>query len=524
MLDKRDAGSKPLRTLCSGRDSTLELHKVSMGGLSTSFESADPLSMKDVNENVLKAHYAVRGKILMRAEELQKQLEERPGSLPFSEIIYANIGNPQCFDQKPLTFFRQVLSLLQNPDLLSSPLEELLKNFKLDAVKRAKVMLEEAGGSIGTYSHSKGVLGYRKRVANFITERDGFDEKSNYENVLLTSGASAAVSYIMTIFCSEQKTGALIPIPQYPLYSATLSLLNCHILPYYLNEKTGWSINCREIENTVLDSIRRGIKPTCIVVINPGNPTGSVLSVEALEEIFTIAAKYGILVIADEVYQANVFSGTEFHSARKVLLGLQKRHQGLYDNVQLASLHSTSKGFLGECGQRGGYMELIGFKEDIIKVFFKLASISLCSVVCGQALVGLMASSPVPGDESYQTHQQQCRDIYDKLKTRSDLLWNAFNSLDGIECQRPQGAMYLFPRLLLPNRAIKAALELNVEPDEFYCKNLLENTGICTVPGSGFGQASGTYHLRTTFLVSGTEWIRSWQEFHRKFYAHYSDT
>ncbi|AMD18919.1 HBR018Cp [Eremothecium sinecaudum] len=500
----------------------LILRRISTNGLNVGFEPADSFTLDDLNENVLKAKYAVRGKIPMRAEELQEQLEEKPGSLPFKKIIGANIGNPQQLDQKPLTFFRQVLSLLQNPDLLGVPPKELSKYFKPDAIKRARVMLKEAGNSVGAYSASKGVLGFRQRVAEFITARDGA-KNADPENVFLTAGASAAASRILSVFSKGPKTGTLIPIPQYPLYTATLSLNNARAIPYYLKEEQGWSTDPKEIERIVLESIRSDIKPTCMVIINPGNPTGAILSVEALEEIFVIAARYGIVVIADEVYQENVFEGAQFHSSRKVLLSLQKRYPGVFDNVQLASLNSTSKGLLGECGQRGGYMELIGFRDEILQVFVKLASISLCPVVTGQALVGLMSSPPNPGDESYQQHEQQRAAIHKQLEERADLLWRTFNELEGLECQKPQGAMYLFPKLILPSKAIDVALKQNMEPDEFYCKRLLERTGICTVPGSGFGQAAGTYHLRTTFLAPGTEWIESWRQFHKEFYDEYRD-
>lgn len=487
------------------------------------FIPAPQLSMADINDNVKKAKYAVRGAIPMRAEELQLQLTENPASLPFKNIINANIGNPQQLKQKPLSFYRQVLSLLQYPEIIDSLPSESTTLYNKDAIERTKRILKDIGGSVGAYSSSQGVYGIRKTVAQFITNRDE-GETAYPEDIFLTAGASAAVSYLLSIFCKGEQTGVLIPIPQYPLYTASLALNNSHALPYYLDEKSGWSTNTKEIESVVINSREKGIKPSVLVVINPGNPTGAVLSKDAIKEIFQIAAKYGIMIIADEVYQENIFGDNiKFHSMKKVLRELQRDHPGLFDDVQLASLHSTSKGVSGECGQRGGYMELIGFTHEVRQVILKLASISLCPVVTGQALVDLMVSPPKPGDESYVKDRAERKLIHDELHKRSTKLWETFNRLEGIQCQRPQGAMYLFPQLILPYKAVQRALHEEMSPDEFYCKELLENTGICTVPGTGFGQVPGTYHLRTTFLAPGTEWIERWEKFHKEFYNNYRD-
>ncbi|CAI4035022.1 hypothetical protein SMKI_12G1600 [Saccharomyces mikatae IFO 1815] len=488
------------------------------------FYPAEQLTLDDVNENVLKAKYAVRGAIPMRAEELKAQLEKDPQSLPFNKIINANIGNPQQLQQKPLTYYRQVLSLLQYPELLNQNEQQLVdsKLFKLDAIKRAKSLMEEIGGSVGAYSSSQGVEGIRRSVAEFITKRDE-GEISYPEDIFLTAGASAAVNYLLSIFCRGPETGVLIPIPQYPLYTATLALNNSQALPYYLDESSGWSTNPEEIETVVKEAIENEIKSTVLVVINPGNPTGAVLSPESIAQIFEVAAKYGTVVIADEVYQENIFPGTKFHSMKKILRHLQREHPGKFDNVQLASLHSTSKGVSGECGQRGGYMELTGFSHEMRQVILKLASISLCPVVTGQALVDLMVRPPLEGEESFESDQAERNSIHEKLITRAMTLYKTFNSLEGIECQKPQGAMYLFPKIDLPFRAVQEARHLELTPDEFYCKKLLESTGICTVPGSGFGQEPGTYHLRTTFLAPGLEWIKKWETFHKEFFDHYRD-
>ncbi|GMM32875.1 alanine transaminase [Saccharomycopsis crataegensis] len=476
---------------------------------------APKLTLGDINPLTLQAKYAVRGKVPTRAEELKKQLAADPTSVPFKAIINANIGNPQQLDQKPLSFYRRVTSLIQNPDLLD--IEAVVAAYPPDTVARARKFLASAK-SVGAYSNSQGVESARSSVAEYISKRDGYP--ASKDDIFLTNGASAAVEYILETCLSGEKSGVLIPIPQYPLYTALISLLGATAMPYYLKEQSGWSIDATEVEKSVVEKLANGVKTKILVLINPGNPTGAILSEEAIGELLTIAAKYGIVVIADEVYQENVYEG-KFISTRKVLKNLQAQDPTFYGNVQLASLHSTSKGVSGECGQRAGYMELIGFSDEVRAIFVKMVSINLCSVVTGQAVMEMMVNPPSVGDASYELDQQQRGDIFKALQDRSKYMTDAFNKMNGIECQKAEGAMYLFPRIHLPEKFVAQAQEKGVQPDELYCLELLENTGICTVPGSGFGQVEGTYHCRTTFLPPGVEWINAWEKFHNEFMSEY---
>ncbi|VEU23736.1 DEKNAAC104848 [Brettanomyces naardenensis] len=474
------------------------------------------LTDADLNPFILNAKYAVRGRIPMEAEKLKHQLVEHPGSLPFDKIINANIGNPQQLDQKPLTFYRRVLSVLEDPELIETA--EIASIFPADVISRAKELLKSIG-SIGAYSHSQGVKIVRDAVANYITRRDGFP--ADADDIFLTAGASTAVSYLLELLATGPETGFLIPIPQYPLYTATIAMNNATAVPYYLNEDDDWSIDPTELVRVIENSIAEGVIPRCLVLINPGNPTGAILKEDDIAELLGVAAKYSIFVIADEVYQENVYRG-EFVSVKKVLRKLQSSDKsGYYDDVQLASLHSTSKGLTGECGQRGGYMELIGLDPSVRAQINKLASISLCGPVTAQALVSLMVNPPKPGDASYPLDHQQREKVYGDLLKRAHLLFSSFNEMEGVSCQNPMGAMYCFPRFDLPEKAVLESQRAGVAPDVFYCEQLLLHTGICTVPGSGFGQVEGTYHVRTTFLAPGTDWIEQWKTFHAEFMATY---
>ncbi|KAG0677134.1 hypothetical protein C6P40_000981 [Pichia californica] len=481
------------------------------------FKPAPKLVDNQLNPHALVAKYAVRGRIPTMAEQLKGTLQSDPDALPFDKIISANIGNPQQLDQKPITFYRQVLALIEYPDLLKN--DYVNKIFPHDAIDRANEIMENLV-SVGAYSHSKGVLYFRQTVARYIEDRD--DHPADPEDIYLTAGASSAVNYLLSLLSNGPQTGFLIPIPQYPLYTASLALNDAKVLPYYLKEEENWSVEASEISEVIKKAKTEGISPRAIVLINPGNPTGSILTEETIAEILNVAAEHGIVVIADEVYQENVYEG-EFISVKKVLRDLQKLDSTKYENLQLASLHSTSKGMIGECGQRGGYMELIGFDQSVLSQILKLASISLCPPVIGQALVSLMVNPPHESHPSHGPFRSEKLGIFNALKERSHKLYLAFNKMEGVSCQEPQGAMYCFPQLTLSKKVKAAAADSGMAPDEFYCAKLLENTGVCTVPGSGFGQVPGTWHLRTTFLAPGTEWIDNWAKFHENFMNEYRD-
>lgn len=137
------------------------------------------LDINNINPHVKAAKYAVRGELAVRSEEYRARLRKSPTSsgLPFDQVISANIGNPQQLDQKPITFFRQVLSLLEYPPLLEmlEKDEELVRRmgYQSDVLARARWLLQQVG-SVGAYSASAGPAGIRESIAKFI-ERRGYD-------------------------------------------------------------------------------------------------------------------------------------------------------------------------------------------------------------------------------------------------------------------------------------------------------------------------------------------------------------
>ncbi|KAI2794501.1 putative alanine aminotransferase [Penicillium oxalicum] len=476
------------------------------------------LSVDNINPHIRGAKYAVRGELAVKAEEYRQRLADGDKSLPFDSVIFANIGNPQQLDQKPITFFRQVLSLVENPLLLEN--QEALKNsfgYKQDVIERAQTLLANVQ-SVGAYSHSQGAPGIRKSVAKFIEERDGF--AANPQDLFLTAGASSGVSTLLNVICNDSNAGVLVPIPQYPLYTATLALLNAKCVPYLLEEEKAWGTNVTAITQSVKEAKAAGTNVRAVVVINPGNPTGASLTPDDIKKVIDVAAEEQLVIMADEVYQTNVFEG-EFVSFKKRLRQLQKEHPGKYDAVELVSFHSTSKGMVGECGHRGGYFELVGFDPQVQEQIYKLVSIGLCPPVVAQCLLETMVNPPRPGEPSYELYEKEYSGIQNGLHQRALALYDAFQRMEGVECQKPQGAMYLFPKINLPAKAIEAAEAEGRAADEFYCLKMLEATGVCAVPGSGFGQKEGTYHFRTTFLAPGTDWVERIVKFHTEFLNQY---
>ncbi|XP_057454991.1 alanine aminotransferase 2-like [Lotus japonicus] len=491
-----------------------------LSSTSMASDSVFPVTAGNINPKIVECEYAVRGEVVTLAQNLQKELQTNPGSHPFDEILYCNIGNPQSLGQQPITFFREVLALSDYPALLDK--SETQGLFSSDSIERAWQILDQIPGrATGAYSHSQGITGLRETIAAGIQERDGFP--CDPSDIFLTDGASPAVHLMMQLLIRSEQDGILCPIPQYPLYSASITLHGGSLVPYYLDEATGWGLEISELKKQLEDAKSKGISVRALVVINPGNPTGQVLSEENQRAIVEFCKKEGLVLLADEVYQQNIYvPDKQFHSFKKV-----SRSMGYGDkDITLVSFQSISKGYHGECGKRGGYMEVTGFSADVREQIYKVASVNLCSNISGQILASLIMSPPKVGDESYESFMAEKENILSSLARRAKILEDGFNKLEGVTCNKAEGAMYLFPQIRLPQKAIKAAEAANTAPDAFYCKRLLNATGVVVVPGSGFGQVPGTWHFRCTILPQEEKIpaiVSRFTEFHEKFMNEFRD-
>lgn len=463
----------------------------------------------NVNQNIIDLEYAVRGPIPQRAAILKQQGKQ---------IIPCNIGNPQALGQKPITFYREVLSLLENPNLIIR--EKYIANNHIGdfynisnyAVEISEYLLNNMETGLGGYTESKGYYFIRESTANFIDKRDNIDSSksnllSNPNNIFLTDGASEGAKAILELLISDKNDGIMIPIPQYPLYSATIRRCGGTQVNYYPDEDSDWTLNKDILVESLQKAKNNKINIKAIVVINPGNPTGAILDKSSIMQVIDFAEENELAIIADEVYQENLYGG-EFISFAKAIGNR---------SIPLFSLHSVSKGFYGECGQRGGYLEVrnpppvsnstLSFTE----LLFKVSSVNLCSNTIGQALVYLMVNPPQEGTDAFDKFAQEKQTILDDLFNKANIIRKSFEEMDGMECFGKIGALYLFPRInKLPPKIT----------DFEYCMTLLEETGLCVVNGSGFGQKPGTHHLRIAFLPSIESLknvLPSWINFHNKF-------
>lgn len=474
------------------------------------------LDLSNINSRIKKMEYAVRGPLLLRANEIDKELAAGKPK-PFKQTLKANVGDAHAMGQKPITFFRQVLALVCYPELLSK------NDFPSDVVHRAEELLASfRGGSVGSYTESFGIEMIRQHAAEFIEKRDGI--KPEVKNIMLSNGASVGIKNILRLLNEQidgKLPGVLVPIPQYPLYSASLAELGMHLIGYYLDESKNWGLNMQEVRRA-LEEGRKVSYPRAIVVINPGNPTGQVLTKENIIEIIKFAYDEKLFIFADEVYMDNVYAeGSQFHSFRKTMLELGPP----YDGIEMACFFSCSKGYMGECGIRGAYTELVNMDEEVRLMLLKCVSSMLCPSAVGQALLDCVVKHPEKGEPSYDLFIKEKTAILGELKKRAKIIEEGFNSMKGFSCNEVQGAMYAFPRIEIPEKAIKAAKNANLPPDTFYAFQLLENTGVCIIPGSGFGQVPGTYHFRTTILPKTEllmEMIQIFRSFHEKFLKEYS--
>ena len=454
-------------------------------------------TLKNLNQNVIKVEYAVRGVMAQVSARIREELAQGRSDYPFDEVINANAGNPQIMGQKPITFYRQVTSICNNPELLKS--DSVTNGAKV----RAKFYLDQILGGIGAYAESPGYGFIRKRVADFLEKRDGVP--SDASKVILTNGASAGIEFIMQALISSSDDGIMIPIPQYPLYSALLALMGAHEVPYYLDEESGWQITVDDLQRSYDQARSKGVNPRGIVLINPGNPTGQVLSADNIKSIVEFAYKNKLVLLADEVYQENIYKeGKEFVSFKKVVGTMAEP----FNKAELFSFHSTSKGVIGECGLRGGYMEMFNIDPEVEAQIQKLKTVKFAANNNGQIVTDLMLNPPTEeecGKDVTSQFWDEKNGLLRSLKHRPKILYQRLNNMKNITCQEVEGAIYAFARIDLPAKAIEEAKKREMQPDLFYTLEALKATGICTLQGSGFRQKPGTWHFRITNLVTPHE-------------------
>ncbi|HCE10616.1 MAG TPA: aminotransferase [Oxalobacteraceae bacterium] len=373
--------------------------------------------------------YDIRGPVLEKA----KQMEEEG-----HKIIKLNIGNLAVFG-------------FDSPDEI---VHDMILNMS----------------NASAYTDSKGMFAPRKAIMHYSQQKniDGV----TIEDIYLGNGASELIVMGMNALLNNGDE-VLVPAPDYPLWTAAVSLSGGKPVHYICDEASGWLPD--------IDDIKRKITPhtKAIVVINPNNPTGALYPVEVLQQIVEVARQHQLIVFADEIYDKTLYDDA-----------LHTSIASLADDVLFITLNGLSKNYRC-CGYRAGWMVVSGEKKhatDYIEGLNMLASMRLCANAPGQyaiqtALGGYQSIDDLVGTGGRLLKQ---RDLAHKLLT----------DIPGVTCVKPKSALYMFPRLDPKIYPIK--------DDQDFAYELLEEERVLIVQGTGFNWIAPD-HFRVVFLPNSDD-------------------
>jgi alanine-synthesizing transaminase len=325
-------------------------------------------------------------------------------------------------------------------------------------------MIRNLPNSAG-YSDSKGIFAARKAVMHY-TQQQGIGGVT-LDDIYLGNGASELIVTATNALLNDGDE-LLLPAPDYPLWTAAVTLAGGKPVHYLCDEANGWMPDPADI--------RRKITPRTngLVVINPNNPTGALYSDALLKELVAIAREHGLVLMADEVYDKVLYDEMK-HTA----IG------SLSDDVLTLTFNSLSKSYRS-CGYRAGWMVVSGDKKaaaDYIEGLNMLSNMRLCANVPGQyaiqtALGGYQSINDLVGEGG-------------RLRRQRDLAYELITAIPGVTCVKPQAALYMFPRLdpkVYP-----------VQDDRQFFLELLQETRVMLVQGTGFNWHAPD-HFRIVFL------------------------
>jgi len=313
------------------------------------------------------------------------------------------------------------------------------------------------------YSPSEGrpelreaIVGKEKRVNNVDITAD---------NVLVTEGISEGIQMILAALV-ERGDEILFPGPTYPPYISYTKFFDGTPVAYETIEKEGWQPN--------IDDLRRKIsaKTRAIVITNPNNPTGSVYGKKIVQEMLNIAGEHELIVLSDEIYDQLTYE-KEFASAAC-----------LSKDVPVVGLNGFSKVYQ-MTGWRLGYMYFKGQGKQLDDL--RLGVEKQCRIrLCANTPVQIAGAAALNGPQDF------VKGIVDKLKERRDYAWKRLNEIEGITTTKPEGAFYIFPKI--------RDVGIRWRTDMQFVLELLKETGVLIVNGSGFDPIYGKGHARLVFL------------------------
>jgi alanine-synthesizing transaminase len=315
------------------------------------------------------------------------------------------------------------------------------------------------------YSDSKGIFAARKAIMQYCQEK-GIQGVA-LDDVYTGNGVSELIVISMNALLNDGDE-VLVPSPDYPLWTAAVSLSGGTPVHYLCDEEKDWAPDLADLRKKITTRTK------AIVMINPNNPTGAIYSKEVLLELTQIARENGLILFADEIYDKMLYDAEKHISLAS-----------LSTDVVVITFNGLSKNYRS-CGYRAGWMVVSGDKEmvsDYIEGLNMLASMRLCA--------------NVPGQYAIQTALGGYQSINDlvseggRLARQRDLAWKLITEIPGVTCVKPKSALYLFPKLdseMYP-----------IEDDQQFVADLLREEKVLLVQGSGFNWAKPD-HFRIVFL------------------------
>jgi len=368
--------------------------------------------------------YDIRGPVMERARQMEEEGHR---------IIKLNIGNPAPFG-------------------FEAP-EEIMQDVILNL------------GSASGYSDSRGLFSARKAVMHY-TQTKGI-RGVQIDDIYIGNGVSELIVMAMQALLDDGDE-VLVPSPDYPLWTAAVTLGGGKARHYICDEQSGWFPDLDDIRSKISERTR------AIIIINPNNPTGAVYPTELLEQIIEIARQHQLIVYADEIYDKVLYDGVQHTSIAS-----------LADDVLFVTFNGLSKNYRA-AGYRAGWLVVSGDKRharDYIEGLTMLASMRLCS--------------NVPAQHAIQTALGGYQSIDDlvaaggRLLRQRDLAHEMLTAIPGVSCVKPQGALYMFPRLdpkMYP-----------IADDRQFILEMLEQERVLVVQGTGFNWIDPD-HFRIVFL------------------------
>jgi alanine-synthesizing transaminase len=373
--------------------------------------------------------YDIRGPVLDRAREMEEEGQK---------IIKLNIGNLAVFGLEP-------------PDEI---VQDMIRNL----------------GNAAGYTDSKGLFAPRKSIVHYTQEKH--IAAVTVDDVYLGNGASELIVMSLNALLDDGDE-VLVPAPDYPLWTAAVSLSGGHPVHYLCDEQSEWFPD--------IDDIRRKITPNtrAIVVINPNNPTGALYPPELLQQIVQVAREHELIVMADEIYDKTLYDGNTHTSIAS-----------LADDVLFVTFNGLSKNYRS-CGYRAGWMIVSGEKRhaaDYIEGLDMLASMRLCSNTPGQLAIQTALGGYQSIDDLVAPSGRLCR--------QRDLAFDMLTQIPGVSCVKPKAALYMFPRLdpaMYP-----------ITDDQQFAYDLLAEEKLLIVQGTGFNWPTPD-HFRLVFLPNSDD-------------------